>query len=90
MGFEYAAQLKYAVAEQVSLGVEAFGEIENIDDVPSFNETEFRIGPVGVRVMAKDYLTSLDWDRVDDVTLRNRASRRANNLAFTAGLTVGF
>jgi hypothetical protein len=48
------------------------------------------LGPVGVRVMAKDYLTSLDWDRVDDVTLRNRASRRANNLAFTAGLTVGF
>ena len=48
------------------------------------------LGPVGLRVMAKDYLTSLDWDRADDVTLRNRASRRANNIALTAGLTVGF
>jgi hypothetical protein len=48
------------------------------------------LGPVGLRVMAKDYLTSLDWDRADDVTLRNRASRRANNVALTAGLTVGF
>jgi len=48
------------------------------------------LGPVGVRVMAKDYLTSLDWDRAEDVTLRNRASRRANNLALTAGLTIGF
>ena len=48
------------------------------------------LGPVGLRVMAKDYLTSLDWDRADDVTLRNRASRRANNIALTAGLTIGF
>lgn len=48
------------------------------------------LGAVGVRLMAKDYLTSLDWDRAEDVTLRNRASRRANNLAFTAGLTIGF
>ena len=48
------------------------------------------LGPVGVRVMAKDYLTSLDWEHTSDVTLRNRASRRANNIALTAGLTVGF
>ena len=48
------------------------------------------LGPVGLRVMAKDYLTSLDWERAEDVTLRNRASRRANNIALTAGLTVGF
>ena len=48
------------------------------------------LGPVGVRVMAKDYLTSLDWEHTSDVTLRNRASRRANNSALPAGLTVGF
>jgi hypothetical protein len=48
------------------------------------------LGTVGLRVMAKDYLTSLDWDQASDVTLRNRASRRANNLALTAGLKVGF
>jgi hypothetical protein len=51
---------------------------------------DVQLGTVGLRVMAKDYLTSLDWDRADDVTLRNRASRRANNIALTAGLKVGF
>lgn len=45
MGFEYAAQAKFAVAKRIGLGVEAFGEIENILDVPSFDETELRVGP---------------------------------------------
>jgi hypothetical protein len=45
IGFEYAAQLKTAIGHGISIGAEAFGEIENIEDVPSFNETELRIGP---------------------------------------------
>ena len=44
--FKYAAQLKLAVADAVSLGGELFGEIPNIEDVSTFNETEFRLGPV--------------------------------------------
>jgi hypothetical protein len=45
IGFEYAAQVKFATAEHVALGVEAFGEIEEIGNAPSFDETELRIGP---------------------------------------------
>jgi hypothetical protein len=70
------------------------------DDIRSSSETsvalnagvgvDVRLGTVGLRLMAKDYLTSLDWARADDVTFRNRESRRANNIALTAGLTIGF
>ena len=45
IGFEYAAQLKSAIGHGISIGAEAFGAIENIEDVPSFNETELRVGP---------------------------------------------
>lgn len=46
LGLEYATQVKFAAWGKISLGAEAFGEIENIDDVPSFDETELRVGPV--------------------------------------------
>jgi hypothetical protein len=46
IGFEYAAQLKFAMTDRVSAGFEAFGEIEDLRNVPSFHKTEFRIGPV--------------------------------------------
>ncbi len=45
IGFEYAAQFKSTIRHGVALGAEAFGEIENLDDVPSFDETELRVGP---------------------------------------------
>jgi hypothetical protein len=48
---------------------------------------------VGIRVMAKDYITSLDWDEFDDVDNEIRANRKnnvANNIALTAGLNIGF
>jgi hypothetical protein len=44
--FRYAAQLRFALIDELSAGTELFGEIPNIDDVRSFNETEFRIGPM--------------------------------------------
>jgi hypothetical protein len=46
VGFEYAAQLRYPVAEKVGLGAEAFGEIEDIGNAPSFDDTELRVGPM--------------------------------------------
>lgn len=46
VGFEYAAQLRYAVAEKIGLGAEAFGEIEDIGNAPSFDDTELRVGPM--------------------------------------------
>jgi hypothetical protein len=45
-GLKYAAQVKFALADGLSLGGELFGDITNIEDVPSFNDTEFRVGPV--------------------------------------------
>ena len=45
IGFEYAAQIKFAVGHGMSLGAEAFGEIEDIGNAPSFDDTELRIGP---------------------------------------------
>lgn len=45
IGFEYAAQAKFEVSKGVALGVEGFGEIEDIGNSGSFDETQLRIGP---------------------------------------------
>ena len=45
-GLDYAAQFKFAVADGLSAGAELFGSISDLGDVPSFNDTEFRVGPV--------------------------------------------
>jgi hypothetical protein len=39
--------------------------------------------------MAKDYITSFDFDKYYDVA-NSTKSRVSNNLAFTAGLNFGF
>lgn len=44
---------------------------------------------IGIRFMAKDYVTSFDFNKYYDVGNSTKA-RVANNLAFTAGLNVGF
>lgn len=48
------------------------------------------LGVVGLRVMAKDYVTSPNWNGAGDVTFRGTGASRSNNLALTAGLKVGF
>jgi hypothetical protein len=46
---------------------------------------------LGVRVMVKDYVTSFKWDRPSDVTASNISEKNiAHNIAFTAGLNLGF
>ena len=48
---------------------------------------------IGIRLMAKDYITSLDWKEFDDVDNEIRSGRKnnvANNIAITAGLNFGF
>jgi hypothetical protein len=45
-GLGYAAQFKFALIDGVSAGAELFGNISDLGDVPSFNDTEFRVGPV--------------------------------------------
>ena len=46
VGFEYIGQFRFAVTEWVSLGVEAFGEIDNIQHMGDFEDTELRVGPM--------------------------------------------
>jgi hypothetical protein len=46
MGLDYAAQFKFAIVDGLSAGAELFGNISDLGDVPSFNDTEFRVGPV--------------------------------------------
>jgi hypothetical protein len=45
-GLDYAAQFKFAVVDGLSAGAELFGDISDLGNVPSFNDTEFRVGPV--------------------------------------------
>src|SRR5262245_9301077 len=45
-GLDYAAQFKFTVVDGLSAGAELFGAISDLGDVPSFNDTEFRVGPV--------------------------------------------
>lgn len=45
-GFEYAVQAKIELEENLGVGVELFGEVENIGDPDPASEQEHRIGPV--------------------------------------------
>ena len=40
------AQFKFALVEGIAAGAELFGNISDLGDVSSFNDTEFRVGPV--------------------------------------------
>ena len=42
----YGWQAKYEVREGLSVGVEAYGLVENLGDAPRFGDQEHRIGPV--------------------------------------------
>ena len=53
------------------------------------------VGPVGLQLMVKDYVTSFDWNKVRDVSSQIQndnldRSRVANNIAVTAGLRINF
>ena len=55
---------------------------------------DFQLTPVvGLRVMAKDYVTSLDWKELDDFDnefLANKKNNVAHNVGLSAGLYIGF
>jgi hypothetical protein len=46
LGFQYNWQAKYELNSRVGLGVEAFGEIEDLANAGSFNDQPHRAGPV--------------------------------------------
>ena len=82
VGFEYAAQVKVPVREKVALGIEAFGEIEDIGNAPSFNETELRIGPML-------YLSFGDKDDDDDKPHHKKKGKRGDDDDDDKGLKAG-
>jgi hypothetical protein len=53
---------------------------------------DFNVGALGVRVMAKDYISSFKWDEFrnanDPDDLRDAGT--SHNFAFTLGLKLGF
>ncbi|MEQ1711504.1 MAG: hypothetical protein ABL908_08880 [Hyphomicrobium sp.] len=46
IAFAYAVRASYEIAERLSVGVEMYGEIENIGNAPPRSEQTHRIGPV--------------------------------------------
>ena len=46
IAFTYAWRLAYQVAHQLSVGIEGYGEVENLGNAPHFQDQVHRIGPV--------------------------------------------
>lgn len=46
VAFAYAFRASYEIAEKLSVGIEGYGEVENIADAPPASEQTHRIGPV--------------------------------------------
>ena len=93
-----------AIAPFAQVGAGAIKVTPDYDDFRGSGRTSaaFNVGAgvdfqirrgIGLRLMAKDYITSLEWDEFDDVDNEIRANRKnnvANNIALTAGLNIGF
>jgi len=81
----------------VQAGAGAIRWSSDNDDITSSSSTnaafnfgggvDWQIGKLGIRLMAKDYVTSLDWSDFGNVELEDR---KAHNIAFTAGFKIGF
>ena len=82
-----AGQIKYSFNDRLNAGV------DQSDTKFTYNVglgTDLQIRKlIGVRLMAKDYITSFDFDKYYDVASSTK-SRVSNNLAVTAGLNFGF
>lgn len=91
-----------SVAPFVQAGVGAIRYTTDANDISSSSETnvmfpvgaglDFQVRPlIGIRLMARDYITSLAFDKFSDVdnAIRND-SKVSHNFAFTAGLNFGF
>ena len=46
IAFTYAWRLAYQVAHQLSVGIEGYGEVENLGKAPHFQDQVHRMGPV--------------------------------------------
>ena len=81
----------------VQAGAGAVRYSSESDDIASSSSTnaafnfgggvDWQVGKLGIRVMAKDYVTSLDWSDFGNVELEDR---KAHNWGLTAGFKIGF
>ncbi|MGH7717904.1 MAG: outer membrane beta-barrel protein [Gemmatimonadaceae bacterium] len=80
------------------VGAGAFRYTLDTDDIASDGQTNFAFNAgvgfdyqltraLGLRLMAKDYITSLEWDDPDEVSIRDNT---AHNFGFSLGLNLGF
>ena len=89
------------IAPFVQLGAGAIRYTQNYKDFNSKAQTNVAfnggIGAdfqwknnVGIRLMAKDYVTSLKWSNDNTITTDVAKGQTAHNWAITAGLNIGF
>ena len=81
----------------VQAGAGAVRYSSDSDDITSSSSTnaafnygaglDWQLGRLGIRLMAKDYVTSLDWTDVGEVRLDDK---KAHNWGLTAGFKIGF
>jgi len=81
----------------VQAGAGAIRYSSENDDITSSSSTnaafnygagvDWQFGKLGIRLMAKDYVTSLDWSDFGNVELEDK---KAHNWGLTAGFKIGF
>ena len=81
----------------VQVGAGAIRYSSDDDDIASSSATntafnygagiDWQLGKLGIRLMAKDYVTSLDWKDFGNVELEDT---KAHNWGLTAGFKIGF
>lgn len=85
-GFEYAFQSKRNLSKRLGLGVEAFGEIEDLSNAGSFDDQEHYVGPMLYLSLNDDD----DSGAGESVGLSNgKAERRGPAVSFSAGVLFG-
>ena len=90
------------ISPLAQVGVGAIKYTLDTDDLfgePSSNDVAFNVGlgadiglarGVALRLMAKDYITSLSWDDIEDVDFDNDVGDNvAHNIGLTLGLRIG-
>lgn len=85
------------VSPFVQAGAGAIRWSSESDDITSKSSTnaafnygaglDWQLGKLGIRLMAKDYVTSLDWTDFGNVELKDT---KAHNWALTGGFKIGF
>ena len=108
VGLQYSLPVTFRggnVAPFIQGGIGAVKYSPDVDDLNADGTTnvafnagvglDVNAGPVGLQLMLKDYVTSLDWREVSEVVDNQEdgdfdSSKVANNLALTLGVRINF